>query len=60
MSQRTLGSCSNCGGPVRVPTAFMSVNPPVPTCSVCHATAKPLGGVVAMNPAPSTTPKKTT
>jgi hypothetical protein len=35
-----LGKCSKCGGDVKVPSVWMSVVPPVPTCSSCGATKK--------------------
>ncbi len=48
--KRTVGRCGNCGGVVTVPTAFMSVNPPIPTCESCGATAKTQGPTISMNP----------
>jgi len=32
-----VGTCSLCGGPVCVPTIWMSVVPPTPTCANCGA-----------------------
>lgn len=50
MSTRTIGTCSKCGGRVCVPTAYYSVNPPVPTCQSCGATrAQPHGPVIPMD-----------
>lgn len=34
-----IGRCSYCGGLVTVPSIWMSVVPPVPTCEACGATA---------------------
>ncbi len=47
---REIGQCGNCGGSVVVPTVWMGVIPPVPTCTRCGATAKPKGPVIEMNP----------
>lgn len=50
MSKLTVGTCGACGGAVRLPTAWWSVIPPVPTCEVCGATARPnYGPVLPMN-----------
>lgn len=50
---RTIGTCSLCGGAVTVPDAWLGVIPPVPTCSKCGATAaEPHGPVIPMKPAP--------
>jgi hypothetical protein len=35
--KRIVGKCSICGGIVSVPTVFLSVVPPVPTCESCGA-----------------------
>jgi hypothetical protein len=49
--KQTLGACSLCGGRVSVPTAWMSVNPPVPCCESCGARPKqPHGAVIDMEP----------
>lgn len=32
------GKCSLCGGTVSVPTMWMGIYPPVPTCQSCAAT----------------------
>ncbi len=49
----TIGTCSECGGPVQIPEYWMGVNPPVPTCGKCGATlAQPYGPVLPMKPAP--------
>ncbi len=51
MSERTVGTCGNCGGAVTVPTVFMSVVPPVPCCKRCGAVPKQVHGpVVEMEP----------
>lgn len=47
---QTIGTCSLCGGPVQVPTVWMGVVPPVPTCGSCGAT-KGHGPVIDMVPA---------
>lgn len=47
-----IGTCSCCGGRVSVPTVFMSVVPPVPTCESCGATQAAHGPVIQMQPAP--------
>ena len=54
MGERCIGKCGNCGGRVTVPTYYLSVVPPVPTCASCGATAKPQGPTIEMNPAPRT------
>lgn len=49
---KTVGTCSNCGGRVTLPTYFYSTVPPVPTCQGCGATqAQPHGPVIPMGPA---------
>lgn len=46
---RTIGTCSNCGGRVTLPEIWMGVIPPVPTCQSCGATQKqPHGPVIEM------------
>lgn len=42
----SIGSCSCCGGPVTVPSLWMGVVPPVPTCCRCGATPKSVPGPV--------------
>lgn len=34
---RVIGRCSKCGGDVCVPTVWLGLQPPVPTCSSCGA-----------------------
>ena len=51
-NQTIVGTCSCCGGPVCVPTAYHSVIPPVPTCQRCGATKRQsYGPVIDMVPA---------
>lgn len=38
-NRKPIGKCSQCGGIVSVPEAWMSVNRPVPTCEKCGAVA---------------------
>lgn len=48
-----VGSCSLCGGPVLVPTVWMSVQPAVPQCYRCGAVrADNHGPVIPMVPSP--------
>lgn len=50
-NQSIVGTCSCCGGPVCVPTAYHSIVPPVPTCQRCGATKQPdYGPVIHMVP----------
>lgn len=45
----TIGTCSNCNGPVQVPDLWGGTVPPVPTCAHCGATAKdPYGPTIPM------------
>lgn len=37
MSDQTVGTCSECGGRVTVPTVWYGIDPPTPTCSSCGA-----------------------
>lgn len=55
---RTLGTCSLCGGAVTVPTAWLGVHPPTPTCSSCGATAAAHGPVIPMRREPSETDRR--
>jgi hypothetical protein len=44
---RTIGTCSLCGGPVRVFTGpYLSTVPPTPSCANCGATPSPNYGPV--------------
>jgi len=52
MSETTIGTCSICGGRVSVPTAWMAIIPPTPTCRSCGAVAASHGPIVPMRPAP--------
>jgi len=48
----TIGTCSLCGGPVKIARVYMSVIPPTPTCVQCGAvSAAPHGPVIPMRPA---------
>lgn len=47
----TIGTCSICGGPVQVPSVWMGLTPPVPTCSRCGARAtESYGPIIPMTP----------
>lgn len=37
MSDRILGTCSICGGPVTVPAYWLGINFPTPSCQRCGA-----------------------
>lgn len=50
MSEKTVGTCSICGGRVSVPFAWWGIYPPVPTCESCGATKRDHGPVVDMEP----------
>lgn len=46
-----IGSCSLCGGPVAVHTAWMATIPDTPTCQRCGATkVQDYGPVIPMTP----------
>lgn len=47
---QVIGTCSNCGGRVAVPSVWFGVIPPVPTCQGCGATAAGHGPVIPMKP----------
>lgn len=47
----TVGTCSICGGPVQVHSDWCSVNPEIPKCGDCGATAAMHGQVIPMKPA---------
>ena len=53
MSHRTIGICSLCAGPVRVPIVWMGIFAPSAECAVCgaRATHHP---VIPMTPAKET------
>ncbi len=44
----TIGTCSICGGPVKVPNLWMGVIPPTPTCANCGAIEAENGPVIPM------------
>lgn len=52
MSNQIIGTCSNCGGPVKMPTMMVD---PRPCCTRCGATPKgpAYGPVIPMNPSNS-------
>lgn len=37
MSIQVVGTCSKCGGRVCVPTVWLGIYPPTPTCQSCGA-----------------------
>lgn len=45
-----IGICSICGGQVAVPTEWLGIFPPRPTCMNCGALAKEAGPVIPMEP----------
>lgn len=47
---KTIGTCSECGGPVTVPTVWFATVPPTPQCRNCHATAADHGPTIKMMP----------
>src|SRR5690606_4841625 len=51
-SKTIMGTCSLCGGRVTVPTVWMGINPPDPTCEQCGAMC--YGPVIDMRPPPIT------
>jgi len=50
----TVGTCSLCGGAVRIPAVWMGTIPPSPTCSQCGAVSH--GPVIDMAQTHTTTP----
>lgn len=48
--KRAIGKCSLCGGRVTVPTIWLGVIPPTPTCESCGAVAETPGPVIPMRP----------
>ena len=47
----TLGTCSVCGGPVTVPTAWWGLFPPTPCCENCGAVPEAAHGpIIPMRP----------
>ena len=52
MNDRTIGTCSICGGAVTLPTFWWGVVPPTPECSKCGAHPKrAYGPTIEMEPA---------
>jgi peptidase E len=46
-----IGTCSICSGPVTVPSNWMDILPPIPTCQSCKATKlTDYGPVIQMQP----------
>ena len=45
-----IGTCSQCGGPVAVPTVWMGIYPPNPTCQRCGAVASQYGPTIPTVP----------
>lgn len=41
---RTIGTCSYCHGRVAIPSAWLGIYPPTPTCQKCGARAAPSFG----------------
>jgi hypothetical protein len=52
MSYRTIGSCSLCGGPARVPAVWDSMFAPTAECAECGAVGSGNGPVIPMKLAP--------
>lgn len=53
MSERTIGTCSLCGGPVRVPSVWNCIFPPASECADCGAVGDSSHGpVIPMKQAP--------
>lgn len=46
----TVGTCGNCGGPVRMPAIWHGVKPPPKRCAWCGAEARDFGPVIPMAP----------
>ena len=48
---KTIGTCSLCGGPVTIPDPWWGINPPTPSCEHCHAIpVQAHGPVLPMKP----------
>ncbi len=61
IGDRTIGTCSVCGGAVTVPGIWGAIIPPVPTCSACGATKRESHGpVIDMEPGRSRLPTRGT
>lgn len=51
MNNKTIGTCSICGGPVTLPSVWLGIIPPTPTCASCGAIpAEPHGPLIPMRP----------
>ena len=53
---KTIGTCSLCGGQVTLPTIWYGVTPPTATCSKCGATEAKNLPIITMRPAGGLTP----
>lgn len=40
MSEKTVGTCDQCGGRVAVPSVWHGMIPPIPVCQSCGAKVK--------------------
>lgn len=45
LHNKVIGKCSQCGGPVSIPTVWHSVDRPVPQCEWCGAVASETEGL---------------
>ena len=50
MSETVIGTCSLCGGPVTVPSPWLGILPPTPTCKQCGAVKSDHGPTIEMRP----------
>ena len=50
MCDKIVGICSECGGRVTVPTHWLCIYPPVPTCQSCGATMERSLPIIPMRP----------
>jgi hypothetical protein len=53
---RTVGTCSQCGGPVTVPSVWGGLEPPIPTCRRCGAQASTAYGPIIHTERPKQQP----
>ena len=58
-TNKTIGTCSICGGRVTVPHIWGGVTPPTPTCEQCGARAASHGPVIEMQRATRTDTART-
>lgn len=59
MSEQSVGTCGRCGGPVTVPSVWMGLLPPTPTCQKCGATMKNSHGPAPVKAGRGGLPKET-